>query len=102
MLNKPLEYWFVLMGMILYVATRDAERQPFVKRTGKTLASAALAVGLSGDAARWFSVSENIATVGIMAFGMILLDVGTAVVSDRAFIKDLIVKRIGSSENGKS
>jgi hypothetical protein len=102
MMSKPIEYWFVLLGMVLYIATRDAEREPIVKRTGKTLASAALAVGLSGDAARWFSVSENIATVGIMAFGMILLDVGTALVSDRAFIKELIQNRMGGTTDGKS
>jgi hypothetical protein len=87
--------------MILYIATRDAERQPLMIRTGKTLASAALAVGLSPDAGSWLGISENIATVGIMAFGMILLDVVTAIVSDRAFIKELIVKKVGGSQNGK-
>lgn len=102
MLNKPPEYWFVLLGMVLYVATRDAEKQPVAKRTLKTLASAALAVGLSADASRWFGVSENIATVGIMAFGMIVLDVGTALISDRAFIKDLIRQKVGGPSDGQS
>lgn len=99
MLNKPIEFWFVLAGMILYTATRDAEKQPIMKRTAKTLASAALALGLAPDAAQWFGVSENIALVGIMAFGMMLLDVGTALISDRAFIKDLIRNRLGGSNN---
>jgi uncharacterized membrane protein YoaK (UPF0700 family) len=102
MLNKPIEYWFVLIGMILYVATRDAERQPILKRTGKTLASAALAVGLSPDIAAWVNASETIATVGIMAFGMIVLDVGTAIVSDRNFIKELVRNRLGGPGDGKS
>ena len=95
MINKPVEYWLVLIGMILYVATRDAERQPIRKRTVKTVASAALAVGLSPGLATYFQTSETIATVGIMAFGLILLDVGTALISDRAFIRDLINSRLG-------
>lgn len=101
MLTKPPEYWFVLLGMVIYVATRDAERQPVAKRTAKTMASAALAVGLSGDVSRWLGIAESLATVGIMAFGMILLDVGTAIVSDRQFIKDLIRQKVGGPTNGQ-
>jgi len=102
LLNKPPEYWFVLLGMILYVATRDAERQPILKRTGKTLASAALALGLSQDLAARFGATETIATVAIMAFGMIVLDVATALIADRAFIKDLIRQRLGGPGDGQS
>lgn len=101
MLNKPLEYWLVVLGMTLYVATRDAEKQPIWKRTGKTLASAALGVGLSPDAGAWFGVSDSIAAVGIMAFGMIVLDVGTALIQDRTFIKEMIAKRLGGPTDGK-
>jgi hypothetical protein len=103
LLNKPIEYWFVLLGMILYVATRDAERQPILKRTGKTLASAALALGLSPDLATRFGTTETIVTVAVMAIGLIVLDVAVALVNDRAFIKDLIRTRLGGgSENGPS
>lgn len=95
MLNKPLEYWAVLVGMVLYAAARDAEREPLVKRVVKTIASAFLAVGLSPSLAPYLRNSEAWATVAIMAVGLIVLDVGTAIVSDRQFIKDLIKARFG-------
>lgn len=103
MLNKPLEYWIAVVGMVLYVATRDAERQPILKRTVKTFVSAALGVGLGADVAAWFGTSEAIAAVAIMAFGMIILDAVTALISDPAFIKDFIRNRLGGgSDNGRS
>lgn len=100
-MSKPLEYWFVLAGMVIYVATRDAEKQPFLIRSGKTLASALLAIGLSPDLARSFGTSETIVTVVIMAVGLIVLDVGVALVKDRAFIKELIRARLGGTGNGQ-
>lgn len=100
MISKPPEYWFVLAGMVIYVATRDAERQPILIRSGKTLASALLAVGLSADLAAVLGTSDAIATVIIMAVGLIVLDVGVALVKDRAFIKELIRARLGGG-NGQ-
>lgn len=102
MLNKPPEYWFTMLGMALYVATRDAERQPIWTRTGKTLISAALALGLSGDFAPLLRDSEALAAVAIMAFGMIVLDLATALIKDRTFIKELIRQRLGGGGNGQS
>ena len=32
MLNKPLEYWAVLIGMVLYAASRDAEEEAIYRR----------------------------------------------------------------------
>ena len=95
MLNKPLEYWAVLIGMVLYAAAKDAEKEPLLKRVVKTCASAFLAVGLSTTLAPYLRGSETAATVCIMAFGLLALDVGTALVSDRDFIKGLIDKRLG-------
>lgn len=95
MLSKPLEYWAVLAGMVLYAATRDAERESILRRVAKTAASALLAVGLSPALAPWLQGSEVFAAVVIMAFGALALDVGTALISDREFIKDLIKRRVG-------
>lgn len=92
---KPLEYWAVLAGMVIYVATRDAEQEALVRRLLKTAASALLTVGLSPDAAERLGVSEIVAAVGLMAFGMLALDVVTALIRDRDFIKQLIRDRIG-------
>lgn len=100
MLNRPLEYWAVLVGMVLYVAARHAETEAFWRRMAKTGASAALALGGSNDLAQWFSIPESLAVVGIMAFGLLALDVGTAVVQDRDFIKDIVKRKLGGPNNG--
>ena len=98
LLSKPFEYWAVLIGMTLYAATRDAEREALWRRTLKVGASAFLAIGLSPELAPHVRGSETLATVAIMAFGMILLDVATAVISDREFIKGLIRDRLGDRD----
>lgn len=100
MLNRPLEYWAVLVGMVLYVAARHAETEALWRRMAKTGASAALALGGSNDLAQWFSIPESLAVVGIMAFGLLALDVGTAVVQDRDFIKDIVKRKLGGPNNG--
>lgn len=100
MLNRPLEYWAVLIGMILYVAARHAETEAFWRRLAKTGASAGLALGGSNDLAQWVSIPESLAVVGIMAFGLLALDVGTAIVQDRDFIKDIVKRKLGGPKDG--
>lgn len=97
-MNKPVEYWAVLIGMVLYAATRDADRQPWAKRYGKVLASAFLALGLSPELAPYLRGSETLATVAVMAVGIVVLDVIVAVVADRDFIKSLIRERLGGGK----
>lgn len=94
-LQKPLEYWAILIGMVLYVAARHAEREAIWRRVAKTGASSALALGGSADAAGWAGVPESLAVVAIMAFGLLALDVGTALVQDRDFIRAMIQKKMG-------
>lgn len=92
---KPIEYWAVLAGMVIYVATRDAEAEALTRRLLKTAASALLTIGLSPEVAARVGVSEVLAAVGLMAFGMLALDVATALIKDRDFIRELIRSRIG-------
>ncbi len=100
MLNKPLEYWAVLIGMILYAASRDAEKEALWRRVVKTIASAFLAVGLSPALAPYLRGSETVATVAVMAFGLMALDVATALIGDRKFVQDLIKSRFGGRNDG--
>jgi hypothetical protein len=101
MFNKPYEYWAVLLGMVLYAATRDADREPLLKRLVKVAASGLLAFGLTPSIAPLLQGSETAAAVAVMAFGIIILDVGTALISDRKFIKELIQARLGvGKDNG--
>lgn len=100
MLNKPFEYWAVMVGMVLYVAARHAESEAFWRRVAKTGASAGLALGGSAEVAQYLNGSETLAVVAIMAFGLLALDIGTAIIQDREFIKELVRKRMGGGGNG--
>jgi beta-glucosidase-like glycosyl hydrolase len=93
--NKPLEYWTVLIGMVLYVASRNAEQEALIRRVAKVSASGLLAYGLSPSLAPYLDKSELLAVILVMAFGQILLDVGTALLRDREFIKELIRNKLG-------
>lgn len=95
MFEKPIEYWLVLIGMAIWVITRDAEREPIIRRSSKTLASGLLAVGVSPGLSEYLDGSEIWATVLVMALGLFILDTATALVADRDFIKDLIRRKIG-------
>lgn len=95
MFGKPLEYWAVLVGMVFYVMSRDAEREPLVRRAVKTTASAFLAYGLSPTLAPTTRGSEVLAALAIMAFVLVLLDTLTALVSDREFVKEMVRRRLG-------
>jgi len=99
MLQKPLEYWAVLIGMVLYAAARDAQREPIWTRAVKVVASAFLTFGLSPSIAPYLQGSETAAAVCVMAFGLLALDVATALVGDRAFIKGLIKQRFGGKSD---
>lgn len=99
MFQKPFEYWAVLVGMVLYAAARDAEREPIWRRAVKVLSSAFLTVGLTPNVAPYLQGSETIAAVAVMAFGLLALDVATALIGDRAFIRDLIKTRLGAKRD---
>jgi len=93
--GKSLEYWAVIIGMIFYVMSRDAEREPVARRAVKTVASAFLSFGLSPTLAPMARGSEVLAALAIMAFALVLLDTITALLADREFFKDLVRRRIG-------
>lgn len=98
MFDKSFEYWAVLAGMVLYVMTRDAEQESISRRIAKTLASAFLSYGLSPTIAPWTWGSELAAAVLTMAFGLIILDTMTVLLSDREFVKKIIRKRLGGDD----
>ncbi len=96
--GKPLEYWAVLIGGALYVATRNAESEVLARRLVKTAMSAFLAYGLSPTISPWTSGSEVLAALVIFAFAELVLDVITGLISDREFIKGIIKKRMGGND----
>jgi len=99
MLGKTWEFWAVVLGMAFYVATRDAETEALPKRVVKTAASALLAYGLAPEIAPWTGGNEIVAAVVVMAFGLLVLDVATALLMDRDFIKEVIRNRLGGGKD---
>jgi hypothetical protein len=95
MLGKEIEFWAVVAGMAFYVAARDAEKEAPLKRIAKTAASAFLAYGLADGVAPYLNNSPTFAAVLIMGFGLIILDVGTALLMDRDLIKELVRRKFG-------
>lgn len=89
-------YWAVLAGTALYLAARDAEKEPLLRRVAKTAASGLLAYGGSAELAIWLNGSEIAAAVIIMAFGLIVLDTATALIKDRALFRQIIRARLGA------
>lgn len=93
-------YWAVLAGTALYLAARDAEKEPLLRRVVKTAASGLLAYGGSAELSAYLRGSEIAAAVIIMAFGLIVLDTATAIIKDRALFKQIIRARLGSGGGG--
>jgi len=99
MFGREWEFWAVVLGMALYVCSRDAEKEPLIRRIGKTSASAFLAYGLADGVAPYVGDSPTFAAVAVMGFGLILLDLGTALLMDRALIRELIRGKLGGKKN---
>lgn len=97
-IEKPLEFWAVIVGMSVWIFTSTSRDETLFKRIAKTVASGVLAFGLATDVANYLSVQEGFAAVAIMAFGLISLDTATALISDRQFIKDLLARRFGGGK----
>ncbi len=88
--DKAPEYWFIIVGMAIYIAMRNAEAAPLRTRLLKALTAGMLAVGLSPELATRIGFSEGITAVIIMAFGQIILDGVTGLLGDRDFIKEIL------------
>jgi len=99
MFGREWEFWAVLLGMAFYVAARDAEKEPLIRRLGKTAASAFLAYGLADSVAPYLNDSPTFAAVCIMGFGLIMLDLVSALLMDRALIKELIRRKVGGKND---
>ena len=88
--DKPMSFWTILAAMSVWVFM-STPAESLAKRVGKTFVSGALGYGLSGEVATYFSIGEGPAAVGIMGFGLIVLDI----VSDRKLLTDIIRGRMG-------
>lgn len=99
--GKPLEFWLAIIGATFYVASRDAEKTPALKRVGKLLASGLFAYVAGDDLAPFTRGSESLAAILIMIFGVIGLDIAVAIVTDRDLIRDIVKRKFGGNGDGK-
>lgn len=92
-------YWATMAGVAIWVGIRDAEREPIQRRVAKTAASGLLAYGAGPTAAPYLGGSDIAATVALMAFGLLALDVLSGIISDRDFIRDALRRRLGGGND---
>ena len=99
--GKPFEYWAALFGTILYVAARDAEREPLLRRCAKVGASALLAYGLTPTVSPYLWGSDVLAAIAVMAFGQMLLDIAGALLLDKK-LNEAVKQRLRDQITGGS
>lgn len=97
-LGKDLPYWATFAGMALYLLFMRGQDQPLRARVVSTAIAALLGVGLSPSLAVYLGWAEVVVCAGVMAFGVILLDILTGLLSDRELVRDIIKARLGKDE----
>lgn len=105
--GKSWEYWAALLGMALYAIWQDAKsqvaaglpREPVIYRMVKYASSGLLAFALTPTVAPWLSGSDVAAAVIIMGCGATVLDMVTALLRDRDFIKDVLRAKLGARKD---
>ena len=93
-MHKPLEFWVALAVGVLVVFHRNAEKSRTVRVTLAAI-SGGMAYSLAPEIADWTGRSETLAAMVVGAFGYLFLDFGAALLSDREFLKEVIMKRLG-------
>lgn len=90
--TKPVEFWVALIGAAIYVYLSSKETG-HVHRWFMVASSAMLGFSLSGDFSLFTGLGETFSGVLVTVFGYVLIDMTTALLKDRTFLKQLIVER---------
>ena len=93
MVEKTSEFWVALVSAALYVYLNSKEKV-IAYRLIMVASSAGFGFSLSGDAATFLGIGKSFAGVLIIVFSYLAIDLVTALISDRAFIKDIIKNRL--------
>ena len=101
MWNKTIEYWIAVATLVVYVASKNAESEPILRRVVKTMVSAGLTLSLSPQVSVKLGINETWAAVIIMSIGFVVLDVFTSTVGNRTFIKSMIRSKFGANDDRK-
>lgn len=93
-MDKPLEYWITVIGMLVYTGLNSAAGQHVGIRLARVLIAFCLGLGLSESVAPHVWGNEVLAALLLMAFGQIALEVATGLLSDRDLIKEVLRERL--------
>ncbi|WP_420415843.1 hypothetical protein [Marinovum algicola] len=93
-MDKPLEYWITVLGMLVYTGLHSAAGQHVMIRLARVVIAFCLGLGLSASLAPHVWGNEVLAALLLMAFGQIALEVVTGLISDREFIKEILRERL--------
>lgn len=91
-MGKGWDFWAALIGSGIWVFLNSPEKA-FVSRILMVISSMALAASLFEDVAAWLGIGDKLAICIVGVFGYTVIDLITAIISDRKFIKALIEKK---------
>jgi hypothetical protein len=92
MFERTTEFWVAAIAAAIYVFL-NAKDKAIHYRIFMVASSAGFGFSLAGDVAAWLGIGETFAGVVIIVFGYLLIDLVTSLVSDRAFVKEILKSR---------
>ncbi|GGF73694.1 hypothetical protein [Mameliella alba] len=98
--DKGSDYWAAWLGVAIYMALRNADRAPILRRILKLGSSTLLGASLSEPVAAMFGAPETLVMVFLVVGAHLVLDLVMALLSDRALIADIVRGRMGGGRNG--
>ena len=93
MIDRNPEFWLAMAAAAAYVFLNSKEKQ-IGSRLLMVASSAGFGISLAKDVSNWVGLSENISGVVITVFGYLMIDLATALISDRALVKQFIKSRM--------
>lgn len=92
MLERTIEFWVAVVAAGAYVFLNSKEKSLHY-RILMVASSAGFGFSLAPDASEWLGVSEAAVGIAIIVFGYLIIDLMTALISDREFVKSILKSR---------
>lgn len=90
--ERTIEFWVALLAAALYVFLNSKEKAVHY-RILMVASSAGFGFSLAADFSDWLGIGETLSGVIITVFGYLFVDLATALLADRPFIKDFLKSR---------
>jgi hypothetical protein len=90
---RPLEFYIAVLAAAVFVFESNKDK-PFWSRFMITISSAGFGFSLAPEVSMYVSVPLTITGLLITALGFLVLEVSVALISDRQFVKEAIIKRL--------